>query len=374
MLIRASKAARYVRAGTFAFALSPFLYASPALAVYVQTNLVSSVPGLAALTDPDLVNAWGIAHSGTSPWWVADNGTAKSTLYTGAGAKQGLVVTIPGDDAAPTGMVFNPNSASFGGSRFIFAGEDGHITAWSSANGTTAVTAATSAGSVYKGLAIGNNGTAHHLYATDFVNGRVDVYDSGFSKVSLPGNFTDPNLPAGYGPFGIQNLGGHIFVTYAKQSGTEDEVDGPHLGFVSEFDANGHFIQRIASQGTLNAPWGITQAPGNFGPFSNALLIGNFGDGTINAFDPVTHLFEGRLHDVNGILQIEGLWGLGFGNGGNAGPTDSLFFAAGIEDEAEGLFGDIRFASVPEPSTFAIFAAGLLALFRLRRRALKVVR
>jgi uncharacterized protein (TIGR03118 family) len=303
---------------------------------------------------------------------VADNGTAKSTLYNGAGTKQGLVVSIPGADAAPTGMVFNGNSASFGGSRFLFAGEDGKISAWTS--GTAAVTAATSAGSVYKGLAINN--AADHLYATDFVNGRVDVYDSNFAKVSLPGNFTDPNLPSGYGPFGIQNIGGKIYVTYAKQSGGNDEVDGAHLGFVSVFDGNGNFIQRVASQGTLNAPWGVALASANFGPFSNDLLIGNFGNGAISAFDPVSFAFDGLLHDANGVLEIDGLWGLGFGNGANAGPVDSLFFTAGINGEDDGLFGDIRFADVPEPSTLAIFAAGLLALFGvyLRRHAARPAR
>src|SRR5262249_53181134 len=187
-------------------------------------------------------------------------------------------------------------------------------------------------GAVYKGLAIDDAGT--HLYATDFVNGHVDAFDSSFTKVTLSGNFTDPGLPSGYGPFGIQNIGGKIYVTYAKQSGSNDEVHGPHLGFVSVFDANGNFIQRVASQGTLDAPWGIAQAPANFGPDSNALLIGNFGDGTINSFDPANnYAFNGRFHDVNGLIQIDGLWGLGFGNGMNAGPTNTLFFAAGPNDE-----------------------------------------
>ena len=370
MPTRASKAARCLRSGTVALALSPCLYVSSAFAVYLQTNLVSSVPGLAAITDSDLVNSWGIAHSASSPWWVADNGTAKSTIYNGAGVKQGLTVSIPGDNAAPTGMVFNGNAASFGGARFIFAGEDGNINKWS--GGPAATLGVSSPGSVYKGLAIGNNGASDHLYATDFLNGHVDVYDSTFTKVNLSGNFVDPTLPAGYGPFGIQNIGGKIYVSYAKQSGGTDEVDGAHLGFVSVFDPNGNFLQRVASQGTLNAPWGITQAPANFGPFSNDLLIGNFGDGTITAFDPATFAFEGRLHDADGLIAISGLWGLGFGNGANAGPTDSLFFAAGINDENDGLFGDIRAVQgVPEPSSLAVFAAGLLALFGFRRRLVR---
>jgi uncharacterized protein (TIGR03118 family) len=353
-----------------ALAIGCVLYASPASAtsIYIENKLVSDIPGFAASTDPDLVNPWGIVHSATSPWWVADNGTAKSTLYNGAGAKQPLIVAIPGTNAAPTGIVNNPNSASgsFGGARFIFAGEDGKLSAWS--GGTSAVTAATSTGSVYKGLAIANNGAADHLYAADLKNGRVDVYDTTFAKVSLAGSFSDPTLPTGYGPFGIQNIGGNIFVTYARQSGGTDELDGAHLGFVDQFDANGNFVRRIASKGSLNAPWGITMSPGNFGKFSNMLLIGNFGDGTINAFDPITGTFMGQLHDASGPLVISGLWGLGFGNGASAGPTNALFFSAGINDEGDGLFGNLQAANVAEPSTLAILASGLLGLLGLGRR------
>ena len=205
------------------------------------------------------------------------------------------------------------------------------------------------------------------LFAANFAAGKVDIFNGMFGGGSLSGNFTDPNLPAGYSPFGIQNINGNIYVAYAfKEAGSDEETTGAGLGVVSVFDSNGNFIREVAGPGgTLNAPWGLTLAPDNFGPFSGDLLVGNFGDGTINAFDPLTDAFEGQLKNAGGVISISGLWGIGFGNGGNAGPKNDLYFAAGIDDENEGLFGRIL---VPEPGTLSVFGVGLLGLFALRRR------
>jgi uncharacterized protein (TIGR03118 family) len=325
---------------------------------YVVHNLQSDVPGAAAQTDPDLVNGWGITASGTSPWWVADNGTAKSTLYNGnTGAKvTAVIVDIPGADGpgAPTGVVFNTSTdptefviAGGGGTsaaRFIFDGEDGTVSAWN--GGAAAVITATSQnGAIYKGLAIGKVGTATYLFAADFHNAHVDVYNGAFALQDWGNAFVDPGIPAGFAPFGIQNIADQIFVTYAKQDAdAEDEIAGDGLGYVSAFGTDGSFHGRIASRGALNAPWGLALAPADFGKFSGNLLIGNFGDGRINALRPTHGGWEehGKLKGTNHRpISIDGLWGIGFGNGGGAGPTNTLFFAAGPDDETHGLFGSI---------------------------------
>ena len=339
---------------------------------YNQVNLVSDIPGLARVTDPSLQNPWGMASSATSPWWVSDNGTDLSTLYNGnTGAKSALVVSIPAQ--APTGLVFN-NTANFllannVKASFIFSTETGSIAAWNGGSGTIAATMQSVPGAVYKGLAIGTANSASFLYATDFVQGKVQVFNSTFGATSLSGNFTDPNLPSGYAPFGIKNLGGKIYVTYAQQSGIPgdiDEVHGAGLGVVDVFDTSGNFLDRVASGGTLDAPWGLALAPSNFGAFSNDLLVGNFGDGTINAFDPTSFAFEGQLLDVNGNpISIDGLWDLNFGNGANAGLKNSLYFSAGLNDEADGLVG---FLHVPEPFTLSVFGIGLAGMAVVRRR------
>jgi uncharacterized protein (TIGR03118 family) len=320
--------------------------------LYTVHNLVSDIPGEAALTDPDLVNGWGISHSAGSPWWVSDEGTNKSTIYaidsiTGLATKNALVVTVEG---GPTGQVFN-GSADFKvdagtgpmASRFIFATESGKIYGWN--GGTTAIEAVATPDAIYLGLAIGSVGPANYLYAANFHAGTVDVFNGTWGPGNLPGTFTDPTLPAGYAPFGIQNIGGLIYVAYAKQDeDAEEEVAGAGFGYVDAFDTSGNFIERVASAGELNAPWGLAMAPSNFGKFSGDLLVGNFGDGRIHAF----HKGEDGWEE-HGVMKgtdhkpivIDGLWGIGFGNGVNAGPTNTLFFAAGPDDETHGLFGSI---------------------------------
>jgi uncharacterized protein (TIGR03118 family) len=343
------------------------VFSTTAHAGYMQTNLVSNVSGQAAFTDPNLVNPWGMAYSATSPFWVSDNGTGVSTLYDGSGSKQALTVTIPsaaaGGTARPTGQVFN-GGAGFNGDRFLFATEDGTIAGWRGALGTTAelVVNNTAAGANYKGLAIGSNGAGTFIYAANFHTGNIDVYDSIFAPAFLPGAFTDPTLPAGYAPFNIQNLGGSLFVTYAQQdANAQDDVAGAGHGFVDVFDTSGNLQQRLISGGVLDSPWGVALAPADFGEFSNDLLVGNFGDGLINAFDPLTGALLGTLKDGKGNpILIDGLWALGFGNGAGAGLGNELFFTAGPNGETDGLFG--KLSAVPEPSTILLLGLGLVAL------------
>jgi uncharacterized protein (TIGR03118 family) len=314
---------------------------------YTVDALVSDQPGVALFQDPNLVNAWGLAASATSPWWVADNETSKSTLYNGnTGQPQALVVSV-GTDSGPTGIVFN-GGAGFvvmqggvsGPARFIFDGEDGILRGWSPAvDATHAIVAGQGDPDAnFKGLAI----AAGKLYAADFHNGIVAVFDDTWQLVD---RFTDPGLPAGFAPFGIQTIGGQIFVTFAKQDAdAEDEVAGPGLGFVDVFDTSGNLISRVAQRGLLNAPWGLALAPANFGRFSGDLLVGNFGNGKINAFERQPngeYEFRGQLREDQHPLVIDGLWALGFGNGANAGPRNTLFFTAGPDDETHGLFGRI---------------------------------
>jgi len=327
---------------------------------YAVTNLISDGFVPAAVTDPNLVNGWGIVAGPTTPWWVADNGTDTSTLYTGAGARLALVVSVP---SAPTGTVFNAstdfvvaNGSASGAARFLFATENGTILGWNPAvppppTSTQAQPAVdrSSVGAVYKGLAIGQVGSANYLYATDFHNGRIDVFNGSFALQSWPGAFMDPKLPMGYAPFGIQNLGGRIFVTFAKQDAAgHDEIDGQGRGFVDAFGTDGSFQGRVASRDDLNAPWGLAMAPATgFGRFSGDLLVGNFGDGRIHAFKWDRHHWEeaGSLRGPDHRpISIDGLWGIGFGNGAASGPTTTLYFAAGSDGEAHGLFGSIAVA------------------------------
>ncbi len=320
---------------------------------YEQKNLVSDVPKLAVTLDSNLVNAWGIDFSGTSPAWIADNGTGLSTLYTGTGSIIPLVVKIPsGSDSpsAPTGLVFNGTGLFSvkahdlsGSAVFIFDSEDGIISGWNpNVNLHKAIIAVNNSdkGAIYKGLAIGTNDNGSFIYAANFHSGWVEQYDSNFKWVR---NFTDTSLPAGYAPFGIRTLNGKLYVTFALQDeDAEDDVAGPGHGFVDIFDLDGNMVKRLTSHGALNSPWGLAIAPANFGQFSGALLVGNFGNGHINAFDPSTGTPLGHMLRPSGAaLEINGLWGLHFGNGAAAGPTNTLLFTAGPSGESHGLFGSI---------------------------------
>jgi uncharacterized protein (TIGR03118 family) len=324
---------------------------------YTVTPLASDVPGLAPTTDPNLQNTWGLARSATSPWWIANNGTASTSVYTGAGAQVqigGLAAQgVPGD---PTGAVFSGIAGQFqvgttaspttlGTSNFIFDSEDGTISAWRGGSTAALVTVPASGGAVFKGLAVSNGSSGPRLYATDFANGQVDVFDGGWNLLNMPGAFVDPMLPKHYAPFGIQTIGDRVFVTYAKQQpGSIDEAHGRGRGIVDAYDLDGNFLGRVAQHGQLNAPWGLAMAPASFGRFGGDLLVGNFGDGEINAYAQLANgRFEhrGTLRLNHHKLSIDGLWALEFGNAGLNGDPQTLFFTAGLNDEADGLFGTI---------------------------------
>ena len=338
---------------------------TPATA-YLAQDLIADQPGVAPITDPSVVNARGISLSPVGgAFWFSSNGTGRSEVYIGDVAGSPLVepfeVTTP--QGSPTGQVFNPVATDFlvtaggltRGSVFIFASEAGVITGWNPAvppstppPSRTAVVGFTATdGAIYKGLARASVGTANFLYATDFHNGKIDVINAQWQKVTPGtggfGTFTDPDLPPGYAPFGIAAIGGKLYVSYAQQDSADvDHRTGPGRGFVSVFDTNGTFVERLVSRGHLNAPWGMVQAPAGFGDFSNALLVGNAGNGRINAYDIATGDHLGTLGAThNKPLVIDGLWGLAFGNGVSAGDATSLYFAAGPDDETHGLFGKI---------------------------------
>ena len=376
------------------------LLGSPAAvyaAGYVETDLVvnqqvNNVPTLtdkngivhvAKFFDPNLVNPWGVGESATSPFWVSDNGAGVSSLYNTQGTPQSLVVAIPAPDdplgtgGAPTGLVFNTaqargafkivgvNSSGAAVSLpavFLFAAEDGTILGWNpgvnppntpvASRGRHAIIAVDHSaipdaanGAVYKGLAIATDSNGHtSLYATNFRAGTVDVYNAAFQQVTLPPNaFVDPHLPRGYAPFNVVPIGNRLFVTYAVQGAEKkDDVAGQSHGIVDTFDLAGNMLARFAQHGQLDSPWGVAQAPAGFGQFRGQILIGNFGNGHINAFDPGSGEFLDKVRNPHGqAIVIDGLWTIMFGNGRNGGDQNKLYFTAGPNDESDGLFGSL---------------------------------
>ena len=383
---------------------------------YVQHNLVSDLAGIADHIDPCLINPWGIVSSATSPFWISDNGAGLSTVYDGNGTAASLIVNVPGPASAqspgqqcgktamgpgaPSGIIVNDTTSFVLGASpasFLFSSEQGVIVGWNGAAGGSGAIMAdrSAAGAVYKGLATATRSEGPLLFVADFGNGRVDVFDGNMNLLSLPGAFSDPQIPAGFAPFNIANLGGSLYVTYAKQDAQHhDDVAGPGNGYVDVYDLNGLLLSRLVAAGPLNSPWGMTMAPTTFGAFGGALLVGNFGNGAINAFDPVSGMFLGALQGGTGApISISGLWGLTFGNGNRANPAaapnggdaNTLYFTAGIAGpdtvESHGLLGTIQpaptiaangvanaasFVGVVTPGAFtAIFGSGLAATTRI---------
>jgi uncharacterized protein (TIGR03118 family) len=325
---------------------------------YSQVNLASDVPGLAPVTDLNLVNPWGMAYSPTGPFWLAENGRGISDILDGRGEPFALVVGVPSaarSSSTPAGIVFNGGTGFMiwengvsAPARFVFVSEDGTISIWSAVvDPAQAIVAVdnSSSGAVYTGVALAADPTGDRaLYVADFSRGTIDVFDQDFRPAMRPGAFHDPNLPGGFVPFNIQNIDDLLFVTYARQDKDKtDDVPGAGNGFIDEFDTSGNFIRRFASRGLLNDPWGLALAPANFGVFGGALLAGNNGDGHINAYDPHSGAFLGELADDNGTpIVIPDLWALSFGNGHIGGDSETLFFTAGVGDERHGLFGALQ--------------------------------
>jgi uncharacterized protein (TIGR03118 family) len=313
---------------------------------YIQHNLVSDVPGLADVTDPNLVDPWGMSFSTGSPYWVTNHGKGNTTVYSNASTTTGVtisstVVTIPTaaggtPPSTATGQVQNSTAgfllANGTKASFIFCTEDGTVSAWNGGTAATVMIDNSAAGAVYKGMAIATNNTAPMLYLANFSNGTVDVLDTTFKPTTVPGGFTDPNMLPGFAPFNIWPYNNQLYVMYAKQDPTK-KLDQPGVGngVVNIFDLNGNLVQRLTSAGPLNSPWGVALAPAGWGAFGGAVLVGNFGDGKINAFDPKTGNLLGTLQDPTGkVISIQGLWAILFGNGASAGDTRYLYFTAGI--------------------------------------------
>jgi uncharacterized protein (TIGR03118 family) len=351
---------------------------------YFQTDLVSDIPGLATITDAQLKNPWGLSHTATSPFWTSNQGANTATLYavTGSTSVTKTVINPPSGFVAipttatgpqgPTGQVANTNTSAFqvgnggdgGSAHFIFGNLNGTISAWDT--GATAVTQATTAGASFTGLTI--NQAQTRLYAANGAgSGGINVFNSAFSPVSLPGAFADPNLPAGLVPFNVQDINGKVYVTYAPAGRSAQTSAIAGQGAVNVFDENGNLLQRLVTGSQLAAPWGVALAPSSFGQFGGDLLIGNFSfaDSVINAFDPTTGAFEGSIPIDIGSNMPGGLWSLDFGTGGNNGDPNTLYFTDGINGESDGLFAAIEVT--PIPATFPLFAGGLGFVIYLAR-------
>lgn len=334
---------------------------------YMQTNLTSDQAGVATNMDAHLVNPWGLSRGTTTPWWASDNGTGLSTLYSGTGVAAALVVTVPTSDpnvsptGTPTGTVVNVGTgfdlAANAPARFMWVTEDGTISGWNPAvSPTTAVIMVnTHSAAVFKGVALasvktGSGEEATYLYAADFRGGQVQIYDTNFHRVRLHGPaFRDDRVPHGFAPFNIQNIGGELYVTFARQdSERHDDVDGAGLGYVDVFSPTGFLIRRLQHGSWLDAPWGVAMAPGDFGIYSHDLLVGQFGSGQIAVYDPATGRFLDLLRDAsNNPITIDGLWALSFGSGGTSGSATAAYFTAGSDGEQHGLFGTITAVENP---------------------------
>jgi len=351
-----NKATSYVQTAVLSLVAIALLSLPATAQLFKVDNLVSDISDVGTQpTDSDLVNPWGMAASPGSPWWVSDNATGKMTLYLGDGTKQGLVVSVPQWDGSPggnpDGMVFN-GTADFklpngNAAVFMVSTEDGTIQGWN--GGTTSIITVNGfPNAVYKGLALGSANGANYIYAANFRAGTVDVFDAAFQPHSFGSNaFLDPTLPSGYAPFNVANINGNIVVAYALQDADKhDDVAGIGHGYIRVFDSQGNLLQRLPHVFQLNSPWAMVVAPDGWGNFSGKLLVGQFGSGAIIAFDLTHNTLEGVLQDDAGLpIRINGLWGLGFGNGAKSGPKTTLYFASGYFDEAHGLFGTISVAT-----------------------------
>ncbi len=345
-------ASTVLRTGIFSL-LVLALFSLPALAQKVNINyLTSDIPAVGTNNDTNLVNPWGLSVSPSGPWWVSDNATGLSTLYSGTGQPQSLVVTIPSASGqgtgTPSGTVYNASTTDFKihgfTTPFLFCTEDGTVSGWYA--GTVAFIAINNNnGAVYKGMALASAGGANYIYVANFHAATVEVYDGSYAPHSFgPNAFVDTTIPTGYAPFNVQLIAGNkLVVTYAKQDAAKhDDVPGPSNGYVDVYDTEGNLQFRLTRNLYMNAPWGVAVAPSTFGGYAGDLLIGNFGSGLIVAYNATNGAWLGNMLNVNDLpVQIDGLWAIAFGNGGSGGPTGTLFFTAGPYGEVHGIFGAI---------------------------------